>query len=94
MDDRENLIGREQVSYYTKSELIKEIKDYTRVCGGQKQAAKTLGIDPHFLNAVMHGRRNPGTKLLTAFGFRKVIVYEYICPAWALEKAENEETRG
>lgn len=41
----------------------------------QKEAAKTLGISPQYLNDILRYRREPGLKVLSALGLRKIVLY-------------------
>ncbi len=53
------------------AELIKHIESLVYMAGGQKAAARSMGISPQYLNDVLQGRRSPGPKLLQAIGYTK-----------------------
>ena len=44
--------------------------------GGQKAAAKRLGVSAQFLCDVLHGRRGLTARLLRGLGYRRVVMYE------------------
>ena len=44
--------------------------------GGQKAAAKRLGVSAQYLCDVLHGRRAMGAALLRGLGYKRVIMYE------------------
>lgn len=63
----------------TEEDFRRSLKTYTKVkFGSQKKAAETWGISPAFLSDVLNGKRDPGAKLLTALGFRRVVSYEHV----------------
>jgi len=47
-------------------------------CGSQKAAAASLGITQSYLSDLKTGRREPGAKVLTALGFKRVTNYERV----------------
>jgi DNA-binding transcriptional regulator YdaS (Cro superfamily) len=49
-----------------------------RTYGTQKKAAHALGVSQQYLTDVLHGRREIGATLLSALGYRKVVLYEQI----------------
>jgi len=46
--------------------------------GGQKAAAKRLGVSAQHLCDVFHGRRALSAKLLAGLGYRRVTMYERV----------------
>lgn len=49
--------------------------DITASIDGQAAWARAHGISPAYVNDVLHGRRDPGPKILDAIGFEKMITY-------------------
>lgn len=58
------------------SQFIEHLKDLSKQEGGQNKLAKKLGISSAHLCDILHGRRQPGEKVLTALGLVKVVSYE------------------
>lgn len=56
--------------------LIKVIKAEVKKHGSQAKAAAAAGISVQHVNAVLAGRRNPSTRIASAFGFQKVTRFE------------------
>lgn len=52
------------------------LSTYIEKAGSQKAAAKRLGVSPTYLSDIKKGRRDPGDKILTALGFKRVVIYE------------------
>lgn len=48
----------------------------TRQPGGQKAAARRLGVSAQLLCDVIHGRRALSAKLLRGLGYKRVVMYE------------------
>lgn len=46
-----------------------------RDAGGQSAWAEVHGISPAYVSDVLNARREPGDKILTALGLRKVVRY-------------------
>lgn len=44
--------------------------------GGQKAAAKRLGVSAQYLNDVLNGRREFGHAILQGLGYRRVVMYK------------------
>lgn len=44
----------------------------------QQEFANQIGVSLSYLNDVLHGRREPGEKILSAIGVRKVVSYEFL----------------
>jgi hypothetical protein len=62
----------------TRDDVIAKLKKMTSTRGSKSGLAVDLGISPQFLGDVLAGRREPGTKLLSAMGLEKVIFYSKI----------------
>jgi DNA-binding transcriptional regulator YdaS (Cro superfamily) len=59
----------------TTDEFLSMLGEHVLSSGSQKAAAKELGISVSYLNDVLHKRREPGRKIASAFGMRKVITW-------------------
>jgi hypothetical protein len=62
----------------TPAALRERIRLVVAAAGSQDVSAKRLGISPQYLCDVLKGRREPGTKLLDALGYRRVVMYEQV----------------
>ena len=49
---------------------------YIKTAGSQVKAADQLEISPSYLCDLLKGRREPGSKILTALSLRRVVEYE------------------
>lgn len=61
-----------------RSQLDALIRETVERYGSQKAAAKAIGVSQAYMCDVMSGRREPAEKLLTALGYRRVILYEQV----------------
>lgn len=59
-----------------KSDFTATLTRYVHKAGSQSAAAKRLGVSGAYLSDVKNGRREPGEKLLTALGLKRVVSYE------------------
>lgn len=51
----------------------------TRIGSGSQVAlAQEMGVSPTYLGDVIHGRKEPGKKILDALGLKRVVTYERI----------------
>lgn len=64
----------------TRQELIYYIRWLANKAGSQKALAAKLNVSPAYLGDVIHGRREPGAKLLTALHVKSTTTYEHINP--------------
>jgi transcriptional regulator with XRE-family HTH domain len=63
----------------TKTDVLKELAKRLKAADGhQTKVAQDLGVSKTYLNDVVNGRRDPGTKLLNALGFTKEVSYRRI----------------
>lgn len=60
----------------TKDKLRKVILKHIIELGSMSALAKKLGVSLAYLSDVMADKREPGEKLLTALGYRRVVLYE------------------
>jgi len=49
---------------------------FVKQAGSQTVAAKRLGVSGAYLSDVIHERREPGEKILSALGLKRVVNYE------------------
>lgn len=61
-----------------RSYIVRLIIDEVNKLGGQKAFADTHGMSPQYVNDVVNWRRDPSEKILTAIGYKKLILYERI----------------
>ena len=61
-----------------RSQLDALIREAIDQHGGQKQLAQSIGVSQTCISDVYRGYREPGERLLTALGYRKVILYERV----------------
>ena len=59
----------------TPCDLRRKLLNLCVKCGSQRRAASELGISAQYLNDVLHGKREPGDKLLMAIGLQKIVRY-------------------
>jgi DNA-binding transcriptional regulator YdaS (Cro superfamily) len=60
----------------TLEELVEAMNKAANRLGSQKALAEKLGVSAAHINDVLKGRREPGRKILTALGLRKITSYE------------------
>lgn len=63
-----------------RSQIDAVIRETIDRYGGMQQTAAALGVSKSTVSDTYHGRREPAEKLLTALGYRRVIVYERLVP--------------
>ena len=61
-----------------RSQLDAIIRGYIEIYGSQKAAAKAIGVSQAYICDVCNGRREPAEKILTALGYRRVVMYEQV----------------
>jgi transcriptional regulator with XRE-family HTH domain len=56
---------------------INPLDTLQRRCDGRplNEAAADLGVSSQYLSDVLHGRREPGPKILNALGLERVVTY-------------------
>lgn len=62
----------------TLEEIRSLLREQVEVAGSQTAWSKERGVALSYVNAVLAKRYEPGEKLLTAMGYRKVVSYEPI----------------
>lgn len=60
----------------TAAELLTLLRELIKNHGTAKEAARLWNITPAYLCDILHGRREPGAKLLTALRLEKVVTYK------------------
>jgi len=68
------------------------LKQRARTVGSQKRLALRLGVSQRYLSDVMHGRRLPNTKILSAMGLEWVPCYRHVYDHGLMEEFEWDET--
>jgi hypothetical protein len=92
---REILFADERIRVYysfqgeamTKEDLLIKLQRMTKGHGSKVALARSLEVSPQFLGDLLAGRRDPGEKMLTALGLRKVVSYHPVKSARTMEKA-------
>lgn len=64
--------------FATTDALLERIRIEVAGAGNQEQAAARWGISAQYLCDVLKRRREPGSKLLKAIGYRRLVVYEQV----------------
>lgn len=64
----------------TLPEVLIMLVDRIDAAGGRAAWCASTGVSPGYLGDVLHGRRDPGEKLLAALGLRKVVDYVRLNP--------------
>lgn len=62
-------------------DIYAEIRKSCADAGGQTAWAKAHGVSVGYVNDVLNGRTDPGPKILSALGYRRVITYQRSNPA-------------
>lgn len=60
----------------TRDSVIRKIKQIIEEQGTQKRAAEFLGVSQQYLTDLLHGRRDPGEKILSKLGLQSRVIYE------------------
>lgn len=61
--------------FWTEAEVRDLLASYISHSRNQKQLAALIGISPAMLNAVLQGRKKPGTAIEDFLGFDRVSMY-------------------
>lgn len=56
--------------------IPQKLRQWAERLGSQRALAKHLGVSEPYLSDVIHGRRDPGPKLLKALGLDRVVSYQ------------------
>lgn len=59
----------------TREELTEAIKKAAKAAGSQRKLAEQWRVSPSYITDLIHGLRDPGTKILEALGFERVVEY-------------------
>ena len=63
---------------YSKKDVVAELEDLVFRLSTQKVLAQKIGISEAYLSDVIHGRREPGNKILSFLGYEKVVCYREV----------------
>lgn len=55
--------------------IPQKLSEWAERLGSQRALAKELGVGEPYLSDVIHGRRDPGPKILKALGLERVVSY-------------------
>lgn len=58
------------------SEIYAEIRKSCDAAGGQSRWAEQHDLSPAYVSDVLHGRRDPGPKILAALGYVRRVTYQ------------------
>lgn len=59
----------------TKSQLIDVLRHAVEASGSQKAFADQHALSEQYVGDVLHGRRDPGQKILAALGYERLVFY-------------------
>ena len=57
----------------------------------QRELADEIGVSAAYLNDYIHFHREPGQKLLTGLGLRRVAMYEWLTPNAHGQRRANDQ---
>ena len=56
------------------SEVLAALREAVTTAGSQRTYASRIGVSQAYLADVLHGRRHPGERVLSALGLRRITV--------------------
>lgn len=73
-------------------ELRSLLREACKSAGGQKTWAETNHVSPQYVSDVLKGRRDPGSSICEALGYRKRV--EYVPDAWTNTDTKDDIQHG
>lgn len=58
----------------TNAEVLAALREAVDAAGSQRTYAASIGVSQAYLGDVLHGRRHPGERVLSALGLRRITV--------------------
>lgn len=55
-------------------EVLQALRDAVSAAGSQRTYATRIGVSQAYLGDVLHGRRHPSERVLSALGLRRIVV--------------------
>lgn len=62
----------------TEQEVIERLRAACIAAGGQKAFARAHGLTPGYVHDVLHSKRAPADRILTAIGIERITIYREI----------------
>jgi hypothetical protein len=59
-----------------KAALLAFLAAEIKISGSIAKWAEAHGPSPQYIKDVLHGRRDPGPRILLALGIKKIVIYE------------------
>lgn len=60
-----------------KGNVMSALKDFIQKSGSSRNAAKSIGVSESYISDILCGRKPPHKKILSFFGFEKVVSVTY-----------------
>ncbi len=58
----------------TLSEVLDALRQAVSAAGSQRTYASQIGVSQAYLGDVLHGRRHPGERVLSALGLKRIVI--------------------
>ena len=62
----------------TNTEVLDTLREAVSAAGSQRTYASSIGVSQAYLGDVLHGRRSPGERVLSALGLKKITVIAHV----------------
>jgi len=59
-------------------EVLAALREAVDAAGSQRTYAKGIGVSQAYLGDVLHGRRHPGERVLSALGLRRITIIAHV----------------
>lgn len=56
------------------TEVLSALREAVSASGSQRTYASSIGVSQAYLADVLHGRRSPGERVLSALGLRRLVI--------------------
>lgn len=56
------------------SEVLAALREAVTTAGSQRTYASRIGVSQAYLGDVLHGRRHPGDRVLSALGLKRIVI--------------------
>lgn len=56
------------------AEVLDALREAVNASGSQRTYAARIGVSQAYLGDVLHGRRSPGERVLSALGLRRLVI--------------------
>lgn len=68
----------------TERDLVALVREEVNL-SAQNKTAERIGVSPQYINDLIRGRREPSQKIASAFGYKRIVVFEELPPEEVLE---------